>query len=33
VSLAKDNLSDKTWKEVEAAKQNIIDGKVTVPEK
>ncbi|MDG6120752.1 BMP family lipoprotein [Lactococcus formosensis] len=33
VSLSKDNLSDKTWKEVEAAKQNIIDGKVTVPEK
>lgn len=33
VSLAKDNLSDKTWKEVEVAKQNIIDGKVTVPEK
>lgn len=33
VSLAKDNLSDKTWKEVEVAKKNIIDGKVTVPEK
>jgi basic membrane protein A len=33
VSLAKDNLSDKTWQAVEKAKQDIIDGKVTVAEK
>lgn len=33
VSLTRGNLSDETWQAVEKAKQDIIDGKITVPSK
>ena len=33
VDLARNNTSDEAWKAVEAAKQKIIDGEITVPAK